>query len=106
MLHNHTSLGTQDLDALRELLDEAIGQVGEAAKAASPTVYGINPFLPYHMIAERLWRECGRRKALLIRTRLSQLAEAQDGLRQPRSGRDRVMHGTRANANGNGVRAD
>jgi hypothetical protein len=41
-------------------------------------------------IAEELATTLGRRRAMWIRTRLSQLAEDEDGRRQGRRGRDRV----------------
>ena len=41
-------------------------------------------------LADAIWQELGRRKALWLRTKISQLAEAEDGRRQGSRGRDRV----------------
>jgi hypothetical protein len=51
---------------------------------------GIDPRLPTGPLAEALWRKCGRREALFVRTRLCQLAEREDGVRIRGRGRDRV----------------
>jgi hypothetical protein len=50
-------------------------------------------------LAEQLWQHLGRRKALILRTRLSQLAEAEDGHRQSNGrGRDLVARGGNGHA--------
>jgi hypothetical protein len=58
---------------------------------ATPAPREIDPDWPAGSLAQALWQACGRRKALIVRTRLSQLAEAEDGHRQPNgNGRDYV----------------
>jgi hypothetical protein len=74
----------QELRGMRDMLSDAL------AKLKQPVVYGVSSYQPAGALADELWRRLGRRKALIVRTRLSQLAEAEDGIRQGGRGRDRV----------------
>jgi hypothetical protein len=88
------------IEAALDLLRQEIA--GLRRPPARP-VFGIDPALCAGPLAEQLWRRLGRRKALVLRTRLSQLAEAEDGHRQRNgAGRDYVTRGH----NGNGHVAD
>jgi hypothetical protein len=76
------------------LLQEAVGKLRRPPITATR---GIDPALAAGPLAKVLWQVCGRHKALVLRTRLTQLAEAEDGRRQPHSGRDLVARGGKAN---------
>jgi hypothetical protein len=88
-----------DLGAKLAELEAVLGLVQEAvAKLRRPPVRGIDPSLQAGPLAKVLWSTLGRHKALVLRTRLTQLAEAEDGRRQPNgNGRDLVARGGKAN---------
>jgi hypothetical protein len=72
-------------------------RVGRARHGASPVqiqVFAVANLADYFSLLLRRHLgalACGRRQALIVRTRLSQLAEAEDGHRQPNgNGRDYV----------------
>jgi hypothetical protein len=64
------NVALQELRTLRDMLR------GEITKLSQPVVYGIDPDLPAGQLAKVLWRRCGRRKALVLRTKLARLSEA------------------------------
>jgi hypothetical protein len=71
--------------ALKTEIEAALAQV------ARPQVSGLDTDQQAGPLAQALWQRLGRRKALILRTRLSQLAEAEDGHRQRNgNGRDYV----------------
>jgi hypothetical protein len=63
---------------------------GDTARAGPQPTGGIDPRLPAGQLAEVLWQTLGRRKCMWLRTRLCQLAEAEDGIRSRGRGRDRI----------------
>jgi hypothetical protein len=73
-----------EVQALAQLVREL------TARAGPQPVGGIDPTLPAGLLADALWEVIGRRKALWVRTRISQKAEAEDGRRARGRGRDRV----------------
>jgi hypothetical protein len=105
--HVDPSAIADKLEALRGDLGSLLVlafQLGNEVKAAlaaikpAPVRAGIDPDQQAGPLAVELWQTLGRRKALIVRTRLSQLAEAEDGHRQPNgNGRDLV-----ARPNGDG----
>jgi hypothetical protein len=74
-----------EVAALAAMVRELTARAGPA-----PTGGGIDPSFPAGQLAEAIWQACGRRKAMWVRTRLCQLAEAEDGTRVRGRGRDRV----------------
>jgi hypothetical protein len=108
--HDPSTNGQQELAAIRSeivelaALAQELGGRIDAALEPAPTV----PELPKLLLMQAgplaavLWRCLGRRKALVLRTRLTQIAELEDGRRQPNSsGRDHVMRPANGRA-GNG----
>jgi hypothetical protein len=88
-----------DLDAGLALLSELENVwTTERERTSAPAVIGIDPRLPYNEVAADIWRQMGRRRALLVRTAICQFAEAEDGIRSRGRGRDKVRNG-----NGNGA---
>ena len=84
-------LSRAEAAALRTEVQALTAMVRELTARAGPQpTGGIDPRLPAGALAEAIWRACGRRKALWVRTRLCQLAEAEDGVRSRGRGRDRV----------------
>jgi hypothetical protein len=84
------------IEAALALLQE---QIAGLRRSPAPQIYGVDPALRAGPLAEALWQKLGRRKALVVRTRLSQRAEREDGHRQYNgNGRDHVARGH----NGNG----
>jgi hypothetical protein len=79
-----TDLSSADREAWLELGR----QIG--VRLEPRVVRGIDPSMTSTVIARDLVAMCGRRKAAWIRTRISQILEAEDGRRQGRRGRDRV----------------
>jgi hypothetical protein len=73
-----------EAQALSALAREIVARAGPA-----PTS-GIDQSLPAGQLARALWQACGRRKCMWLRTKLCQLAEAEDGTRVRGRGRDRV----------------
>jgi hypothetical protein len=86
-----TRLSSAEAAALRAECRALTAMVRELTARARPQpTGGVDPSLPAGQLAEALWQACGRRKALVVRTRLCQLAEAEDGVRVRGRGRDRV----------------
>jgi len=98
MLHSDTSLGAQDLEALRELLEEAIGKAAKAAEPVKTVVTyrtDIGAMSGKALVA-RIIAARGEQAAAVLATKLNaELA---------RRGKDRVML-KRAARNGNGAAA-
>jgi hypothetical protein len=65
-------------------IDVALEKVEPAT--APPAVIGIDPELRAGPLAREIWERCGRRKAAVVRTRINQLIEAEDGKRSPAAG--------------------
>jgi hypothetical protein len=91
--------GQPDLSALRDelasltaLTSEVTAKIGATLEPPAPPVNLPAALrLPAGPLSRLLWRLLGRRKCLVLRTRFTQLAEAEDGRRQPNGrGRDRV----------------
>jgi hypothetical protein len=100
MLHSDTSIGTQDLDALRELLEEALGK----AKAAEPVKKVVThrselAALSCNELVRRIIDARGAQSAAIVATKLN--AEL------TRRGKARVrLERPARNGNGGNGRAD
>jgi hypothetical protein len=87
------------------ILAHRLGKQIEAAldriEASATAVSGINPNLQAGPLADAIWERCGRHKALVTRTRLSQRAADEDGARavhtngRHRAARANGAHGVR-----------